>query len=496
MRYSAVPLAPGDAGSAQTLQAMGVEIVHGAQDPRTRALALEITAAVPERDVAGMIAAVYAWVQANMKYQWDPWDVELLTTPGRLVDMAGTPQGAGDCDDFVILTSALLRSLGLPTMLKGISGDPRSEGLYDHVYLLAGDPVTGAWIPVDPIQRGRGIGWEPPQFARWIVWDPAAERAAEQGSGTHHEAPVAGFAGTPRLGDRTGEPLERVLSHAESVDPPWRCAADRAAMLRQAEDLLAQFPTLDEGGAIDLACRMLTGDTYNAEHQLAQLEADRTRHLAVLAALVHAAPAWDRAAAHDQAELDAIIAEAVTYFAPLGASLVPLLEHTEAVVGRLKDRAERLATINKVATVTATVLSVVGKFTAGIGDVLALAVTLANLAYQLRQQAGMLTGATAGTARELSSAITGVAQAADWTSGIISEADGRWWQLDQLRDAVAVTADPAAPPELVAQAGGIEEPPPPAPTRWPWVLAAVGVVGVTILAAVLGRPRRKRRRAA
>src|SRR3990172_8773918 len=202
MPATVAPLAPGDAGSLQTLRAMGVESVRAAQDPRVRDAALAITAHVPERDVDAMIRAVFEWVQGHVRYQWDPYDAEFLIQPGRMVDDAAAGRAVGDCDDFVMLGAALLRALGLPVLLKAIAGDPRGNGLYDHVYLLAGDPTMGTWIPLDMIQRGKPPGWEAPTFSRWLVFDPGSEKIVEEGTGTKREPAVPGFG---RFGDRTGE---------------------------------------------------------------------------------------------------------------------------------------------------------------------------------------------------------------------------------------------------------------------------------------------------
>lgn len=161
-----IPLAAGDAGIAQTVSVMHSLIDRGAVDPHVREQALGIvrSAGVGARDSASEIAAVFAWVKANMRFQKDVSGGEYLCSADYLLKTL-----AGDCDDYVILTGALLKSLGVPVRITTIAADREEPGRMSHVYLEA--QSKGEWIPLDGTQARAVPGWAPPRYFRKKIWE-------------------------------------------------------------------------------------------------------------------------------------------------------------------------------------------------------------------------------------------------------------------------------------------------------------------------------------
>lgn len=130
---------------------------------------------VAPHDYYGEMRAIQSWVQNNVRYAFDPRDVEYFQTPRRtLKDLAG------DCDDQAILTSSLLESIGYTTSValcnpKG-PGTPYSHAVSavkfpknQKVKLGDGKKVnftTDKWYVIETIQK-RPFGWAPKKADMW-----------------------------------------------------------------------------------------------------------------------------------------------------------------------------------------------------------------------------------------------------------------------------------------------------------------------------------------
>ncbi len=119
-----------------SLRDKAVQITSGiAKDSRTN---------LPNRrDYHALALAVYAWMKANIQYVRDPYQVELLQSPLKTLEV-----GYGDCDDQSILAAALLSSLGVPTQFKVVKADPNQPNNYTHVYVVY--QANGQWLGFDP----------------------------------------------------------------------------------------------------------------------------------------------------------------------------------------------------------------------------------------------------------------------------------------------------------------------------------------------------------
>jgi predicted transglutaminase-like cysteine proteinase len=188
-----IPLAGGDAGIAQTVGVMHSLIDQGAVDPGVREQALGIvrSAGTIARDAAAEISAIFYWMKAHMRFQRDVSGGEYVCAPQYLLRTM-----AGDCDDYVVLGSSLLKSLGIPIRIVTIAADPEEPRRLSHVYLEA--QARGEWIPFDATQRDSYPGWQPPRYFRKKVWESsglsrqaAVSSQQRAGSGTQY----AGLAG-------------------------------------------------------------------------------------------------------------------------------------------------------------------------------------------------------------------------------------------------------------------------------------------------------------
>jgi hypothetical protein len=111
---------------------------------------------VTARDRIGEIAAIHDWAKKNIRYVQDPYRVEYVQTPERLLVTR-----TGDCDDFTALVGALVEAIGYPVDIKVVAKPGRKE--FHHVYPVAriGTESVGldASMPVP-------LGYESPQISR------------------------------------------------------------------------------------------------------------------------------------------------------------------------------------------------------------------------------------------------------------------------------------------------------------------------------------------
>lgn len=156
---------------------LAVKIVSGAfdyvSDPRTGERVPIITAwgkrfRAPEsgldiraRDDEAEIIAMWDFVVLNVRYVYDPVDVDTFATAKHTLDAGG-----GDCDDGVILFAALLKSIGFRVIARVIATkqDPQS---WVHTYALVGVPKDNpdSWITLDWTVARATPGWEYPGVA-------------------------------------------------------------------------------------------------------------------------------------------------------------------------------------------------------------------------------------------------------------------------------------------------------------------------------------------
>jgi hypothetical protein len=176
----------GYAGTLQTAAHVGRLIRDGARDfyVRQKAIDILLSRGVEPKQYLGEIDALFQWVQRNVRYTKDPYRVEVLHTPRRMLELR-----AGDCDDMTILLGAMLEAVGHPVRLVLTGPDRRRPRLFSHIYLEANH--RGEWIPCDATMP-HALGWAPRAPVRKVV--PIRNAPGDE----------LGDAGTKRLGDLVG----------------------------------------------------------------------------------------------------------------------------------------------------------------------------------------------------------------------------------------------------------------------------------------------------
>src|SRR5215471_15054758 len=146
----------GTRGTLVTARLIAQLVREGAKDFYVRQKAIEIFRAyqIRPKDRFGEVCALFDWVRRNIRYTRDIFQVELLHTARRMLDLK-----AGDCDDMTILLGAMLMSTGHPVRLALVGFRPDRPHSYSHIYPEVN--VRGRWIAIDATAQ-HPIGWAPP----------------------------------------------------------------------------------------------------------------------------------------------------------------------------------------------------------------------------------------------------------------------------------------------------------------------------------------------
>jgi len=145
--------------TADTVSRMERAIARGSRDSAIIHIADSIRAQTPYTDEGHLLDAAFDWIRANVSFQPDPPEDELLIEPGLLVRLP-RPKRRGDCDDFTMLAGALLSAIGYSTRVVTIRADRRDPDRFSHVFLEV-DLLDGSAVPFDA-SHGREAGWRAP----------------------------------------------------------------------------------------------------------------------------------------------------------------------------------------------------------------------------------------------------------------------------------------------------------------------------------------------
>lgn len=96
--------------------------------------------------------------------------VEILIRPRDMVTWrSDTGRGQiGDCDDFAMLTAALLKARGVEAKFVTVAADASQPGQFSHVYVAA-YPPGGGRVALDT-SHGEYPGWETAAYNRKEEW--------------------------------------------------------------------------------------------------------------------------------------------------------------------------------------------------------------------------------------------------------------------------------------------------------------------------------------
>ena len=150
-------------GTRTTVASMRALIRAGAKDFYVRQHAIDVLLArgVPAKDYEGEIRTLFEWVQQNVRYTRDPFGVEMLHTPSRMLELR-----AGDCDDMSIVLGALLEAIGHAVRIVLTGSDASRPRVFTHVYVEA--YCRGRWIPLDATMS-YPMGWAPRAPVKQVI---------------------------------------------------------------------------------------------------------------------------------------------------------------------------------------------------------------------------------------------------------------------------------------------------------------------------------------
>ena len=152
----------GMTGTLATARIIGELIHEGSKDFYVRQKAIEIFRAynVRAKDRFGEVYSLFDWVRRNIRYTRDIFQVELLHTARRMIELK-----AGDCDDMTILLGAMLKSTGHPVRLALVGFQPAKPHIYTHIYPEVN--VGSRWLALDATMN-KPMGWAPPALWKRI----------------------------------------------------------------------------------------------------------------------------------------------------------------------------------------------------------------------------------------------------------------------------------------------------------------------------------------
>ncbi|MGH8864428.1 MAG: transglutaminase-like domain-containing protein [Burkholderiales bacterium] len=186
-RAQSIPLAAGDAGTAQTIAAMRRLIEEGKKDPAVHETAATILQGVRAFDWNGERRAIYEWVRRNIRFTRDVYGKETLHSAREILRLR-----IGDCDDYTVLLCALLATVGHKTRIVTISSNDEDPEQFSHVYPEVF--AEGTWIAIDAARRNPAYSLAPERFHRKRIWDTSSPEYVD----------VAGLNGMSSVNPRPG----------------------------------------------------------------------------------------------------------------------------------------------------------------------------------------------------------------------------------------------------------------------------------------------------
>lgn len=149
-------------GTVQTVEHIKELIRQGSKDffVRQKAIDILLENKVKPKQYMDEIKTLFRWVQQNIRYTKDPFQVEVLHSARRMLELR-----AGDCDDMAILLGSMLKSIGHPVRLVLAGFDPGQPNQYSHIYLEV--LHKNRWISLDATMPF-AAGWSPPSSSRKV----------------------------------------------------------------------------------------------------------------------------------------------------------------------------------------------------------------------------------------------------------------------------------------------------------------------------------------
>lgn len=142
------PLPSGENIIPAILVGLNEIVTHYSSNTAVRAAAIYQLKGLDNDDQMGQAIRLHAFVRDNVTYVGDPIEGEFVTSPFQLLaGIANEQQVFGDCDDHAVLLSAMLQSLGLPSLVVAV----KLGADYDHAVSIA--EINGRWVVLDPCAK-------------------------------------------------------------------------------------------------------------------------------------------------------------------------------------------------------------------------------------------------------------------------------------------------------------------------------------------------------
>jgi len=138
-----------------TLLYMKQMVLKSDSDRIVKSTAHEIIRNIYPGDHLQQVKAITGWVRRKLHYVRDIYGVEEVTNPATMLHniSKGLLSHSSDCDDYAVLLSALLRSVGFPTRLEALAVN---GARYDHARVSA--YVLGKWLPIEGTKNALEVG--------------------------------------------------------------------------------------------------------------------------------------------------------------------------------------------------------------------------------------------------------------------------------------------------------------------------------------------------
>lgn len=120
----------------------------------------QIVGNVRPKDYSSEMIAICRWWGNAGRYTRDPFHVEMLRSPERMIDDALTGKLNSDCDEYATAIGACCLAIGCPIQFLTVGfkapvrGQPK---VHTHVFARGQDPRTKQWWVLDPV-AGRKVG--------------------------------------------------------------------------------------------------------------------------------------------------------------------------------------------------------------------------------------------------------------------------------------------------------------------------------------------------
>ena len=163
-----IPLADGEQGNMQTLEAMAAIVREQRGKPDLRAFVLrEIIGGVSGHNPATQVRRIFEYARDRIRYQRDPFGVERIADIWSILYALDPGTGPeGDCGVKSLFIAACCAAIGIKPFFVVIKQRPGQE-TFNHVYNAV--LIDGQIRYYDATPEDKPAGWEAPSVEKWLV---------------------------------------------------------------------------------------------------------------------------------------------------------------------------------------------------------------------------------------------------------------------------------------------------------------------------------------